>query len=120
MLRHNPSYYRGFNALDPSLNIEWSLPVTVMSERDRNLPRYDELWLIIGKNGFFANLIRRLASENMPIGQLVSRNSSEVDFVAFEILLRKELLSIRSCNVLLENPVSAREITPLILSCTKF
>ncbi len=40
---YNPSCYRGFNALDPSLNIEWSLPVTVMSERDRNLPRYDEL-----------------------------------------------------------------------------
>ena len=40
---YNPNYYRGFNALDPSLNIEWSLPVTGMSERDRNLPRYDEL-----------------------------------------------------------------------------
>ncbi len=51
------------------------------------------MWLIIGKNGFFANnLIRRLAYENIAHRTIsVPRNSSEVDFVAFEILLRKEL-----------------------------
>ena len=38
----NSDSYRGLNALDPLLGIEWPLPVTVMSDRDRSLPRFFE------------------------------------------------------------------------------
>lgn len=39
----NAESYRGINALDPLLGLRWSLPITVMSERDRTLPRYSEI-----------------------------------------------------------------------------
>lgn len=39
---HSPEHARGFRHDDPELGIAWPLPVSVISERDRTLPRFAE------------------------------------------------------------------------------
>lgn len=42
-LAHRPGVERGVRWDDPALAIDWPMPPTVMSERDRNLPFIEEL-----------------------------------------------------------------------------
>jgi dTDP-4-dehydrorhamnose 3,5-epimerase len=40
--QYSPEHSTGINAFDPKLNIPWPLPITVISESDRNLPLISE------------------------------------------------------------------------------
>ena len=40
---YSPDYSQGVNPLDPGIGISWPLPISSISESDRNLPSFPEV-----------------------------------------------------------------------------